>query len=209
MSKHAITLVEVADRAGVVPEEMHLIHGPFTRDGGYASAQALLSDGPRVTCLFAVNDVMAVGAMAAISSLWRRRHARCSANVAGCGTTAGSRANSAGARQQLRVDHVGLVLARSPRRHPPLCVIRCPAPATRAHHQFPEPGSPERRAPATISFTGHNGHPRSVTAGTPPEATLRDRSRPLAGAPHGYKPSIRSEQPEQHRVSRRNGGQGT
>jgi len=59
MSKHAITLVEVADRAGVVPEEMHLIHGPFTRDGGYASAQALLSDGPRVTCLFAVNDVMA------------------------------------------------------------------------------------------------------------------------------------------------------
>ena len=131
MSKHAITLVEVADRAGVVPEEMHLIHGPFTRDGGYASAQALLSDGPRVTCLFAVNDVMAVGAMAAL------------------------------------------------------------------------------RNTATISFTGHNGHPKSVTAGTPPEATLRDRSRPLAGAPHGYKPSIRSEQPEQHRVSRRNGGQGT
>ena len=72
MSKHAITLVEVADRAGVVPEEMHLIHGPFTRDGGYASAQALLSDGPRVTCLFAVNDVMAVGAMAALrNTAWR------------------------------------------------------------------------------------------------------------------------------------------
>jgi len=52
--------------ADVVPEELHLIHGPFTRDGGYESALELLRDGPRVTCLFAVNDVMAVGAMAAL-----------------------------------------------------------------------------------------------------------------------------------------------
>ena len=52
--------------AGAAPEELHLIYGPFTRDGGYASAQELLRDGKRVTCLFAVNDVMAVGAMAAL-----------------------------------------------------------------------------------------------------------------------------------------------
>jgi hypothetical protein len=130
---------------------------------------------------------MAVGAVAAISSLWRRRHARCSANVAGCGTTAGSRANSAGARQQLRVDHVGLVLARSPRRHPPLCVIRCPAPATRAHHQFPEPGSPERRArrPSLSRATtptrdpsppGHLPRPPYVTAPAHWRVPLTDTS---------------------------------
>jgi LacI family transcriptional regulator len=52
--------------AGVAPTEIHELHGPFTRDGGYESALELLRDGPRVTCLFAVNDVMAVGAMAAL-----------------------------------------------------------------------------------------------------------------------------------------------
>jgi len=37
----------------------------FTRDGGYEGMRALLRDGPSVEIVFAVNDVMAVGAMAA------------------------------------------------------------------------------------------------------------------------------------------------
>lgn len=37
----------------------------FTRDGGYEGMRALLRDGPSVEIVFAVNDVMAVGAIAA------------------------------------------------------------------------------------------------------------------------------------------------
>ncbi|TYC06674.1 LacI family transcriptional regulator [Micromonospora sp. WP24] len=44
----------------------HVVSGPFTRDGGYAAMQRLLDRSPDVTCVFAVNDVMAVGAMAAL-----------------------------------------------------------------------------------------------------------------------------------------------
>ncbi|MFF1822197.1 LacI family DNA-binding transcriptional regulator [Kribbella sp. NPDC058245] len=40
--------------------------GDFTRDGGYAAAEELLDRGVDVDCLFAVNDVMAVGAMSAL-----------------------------------------------------------------------------------------------------------------------------------------------
>ncbi|MFG1922739.1 LacI family DNA-binding transcriptional regulator [Cryptosporangium sp. NPDC048952] len=53
-------------RAGVTAaggEVRHVLHGPFTRDGGYHAVGDLPSD---VTCVFAVNDVMAVGAMAAL-----------------------------------------------------------------------------------------------------------------------------------------------
>ncbi|GAA0431262.1 LacI family transcriptional regulator [Acrocarpospora corrugata] len=39
-----------------------IVHGPFDRDGGHAAAASVL---PEVTCVFAVNDVMAVGALAA------------------------------------------------------------------------------------------------------------------------------------------------
>jgi LacI family transcriptional regulator len=46
--------------------ECRVVHGPFTRDGGYAAAQELIELGFDETCLFAVNDVMAVGAMAAL-----------------------------------------------------------------------------------------------------------------------------------------------
>jgi LacI family transcriptional regulator len=38
----------------------------FTRDGGYSGAEAFLASGVEAGCLFAVNDVMAVGAMAAL-----------------------------------------------------------------------------------------------------------------------------------------------
>ena len=43
-----------------------VIHGPFTRDGGYEAMSAVLAaDGaPRPDCVFAVNDVMAMGALA-------------------------------------------------------------------------------------------------------------------------------------------------
>ncbi len=41
------------------------IEGDFTRDGGYAAMTELLSDGVKPEVVFAVNDVMAVGALAA------------------------------------------------------------------------------------------------------------------------------------------------
>ena len=42
-----------------------VIHGPFTRDGGYEAMSALLAaPGPLPDCVFAVTDVMAVGALA-------------------------------------------------------------------------------------------------------------------------------------------------
>jgi len=43
-----------------------VVHGDFTRDGGYETMHALLARGFDATCVFAVNDVMAVGAMAAL-----------------------------------------------------------------------------------------------------------------------------------------------
>jgi LacI family transcriptional regulator len=42
-----------------------VIHGAFTRDGGYEAMSTVLAiGGPRPDCVFAVNDVMAVGALA-------------------------------------------------------------------------------------------------------------------------------------------------
>ena len=41
------------------------VEGDFTRDGGYAAMTELLADGIRPDVVFAVNDVMAVGALAA------------------------------------------------------------------------------------------------------------------------------------------------
>jgi LacI family transcriptional regulator len=43
-----------------------LIEGDFTRDGGYTAASQLLDSGRLPSCIFAVNDVMAMGAMAAL-----------------------------------------------------------------------------------------------------------------------------------------------
>jgi LacI family transcriptional regulator len=53
-------------RAGLPTDRVRVVHGEFTRDGGYAAAERLIADGPAGTCLFACNDVMAVGAMAAL-----------------------------------------------------------------------------------------------------------------------------------------------
>jgi LacI family transcriptional regulator len=51
--------------AGVPTKDVRVVHGAFSRDGGYASAQQLIDGGLDATCVFACNDVMAVGAIAA------------------------------------------------------------------------------------------------------------------------------------------------
>lgn len=51
-------------RKAGVPDAV-VVHGSFTRDGGYEQLTELLDGGEEVECVFAVNDVMAVGAMAA------------------------------------------------------------------------------------------------------------------------------------------------
>lgn len=57
-------------RAGLVAWSVRLdpaqvIHGPFTRDGGYEAMSAVLAAGePLPDCVFAVTDVMALGALA-------------------------------------------------------------------------------------------------------------------------------------------------
>jgi LacI family transcriptional regulator len=50
--------------AGVTAAPL-VAHGEFTRDGGYAAMSELLARRESVDCVFAANDVMAVGAMAA------------------------------------------------------------------------------------------------------------------------------------------------
>ncbi|MEV4683701.1 LacI family DNA-binding transcriptional regulator [Streptomyces kurssanovii] len=69
------SLTTVADRLAGFQEELarggvelppeRIVRGPFTREGGYAAARTLLARGNRPTCVFAVTDVMAVGALAA------------------------------------------------------------------------------------------------------------------------------------------------
>ncbi|MDQ3485399.1 MAG: LacI family transcriptional regulator [Actinomycetota bacterium] len=53
-------------RAGIALSPADVVAGDFTRDGGYAGMTALLDVGLHSACVFAVNDVMAVGAMAAL-----------------------------------------------------------------------------------------------------------------------------------------------
>jgi LacI family transcriptional regulator len=50
--------------AGV--DEPLMISGPLSRAGGHRATRRLLADGPRPQCVFAVTDMMAVGAMAAL-----------------------------------------------------------------------------------------------------------------------------------------------
>ncbi|GAA1898097.1 LacI family DNA-binding transcriptional regulator [Actinomadura bangladeshensis] len=70
---HALTTVSdrlggftdaLADAGVRVPSE-HIVEAAFTRDGGYAAAAELLTRRTRPTCVFAVTDVMAIGALAA------------------------------------------------------------------------------------------------------------------------------------------------
>ncbi|WFE40268.1 LacI family DNA-binding transcriptional regulator [Micromonospora sp. WMMD998] len=69
-------LTTVADRlggfrdelaaAGVPLDRAHVVEGPFTRDGGYQAMTELLTRGLDATCVFALTDVMAIGAYAAL-----------------------------------------------------------------------------------------------------------------------------------------------
>jgi LacI family transcriptional regulator len=52
--------------SGIELAAHNVVSGEFTRDGGYQATVELLARKPDVTCIFAVNDVMAVGAMAAL-----------------------------------------------------------------------------------------------------------------------------------------------
>ncbi|GAA4254496.1 LacI family DNA-binding transcriptional regulator [Dactylosporangium darangshiense] len=58
----------LADR-GLRLEPRHVLHADFTREGGFAAAMHWRNSGVKATCLFAANDVMAVGAMAALRQL--------------------------------------------------------------------------------------------------------------------------------------------
>lgn len=51
--------------AGVPLDDDHVIEAAFTRDGGHAAATELMRRGLRPTCVFAVTDVMAIGALTA------------------------------------------------------------------------------------------------------------------------------------------------
>jgi LacI family transcriptional regulator len=68
-------LTTVADRLAGFREGLagagiglgRVVRGAFTREGGHLAARRLLAaEGPRPTCVFAVTDVMAVGALAAL-----------------------------------------------------------------------------------------------------------------------------------------------
>lgn len=52
--------------AGLTVADDRVIEGDFTRDGGYRAAERLIDRLDGIDCIFAVNDVMAVGAMAAL-----------------------------------------------------------------------------------------------------------------------------------------------
>ena len=53
--------------AGITVDGSRIYHGDFTRDGGHQAASALLEDGiAGIDALFAVNDVMAIGALTAL-----------------------------------------------------------------------------------------------------------------------------------------------
>ncbi|TLP52159.1 LacI family DNA-binding transcriptional regulator [Microbispora triticiradicis] len=60
-------------KAGVALSRDAVVHGEFTRDGGHAAMLELLARGRSVECVFAVNDVMAVGAIAALRTLGLER----------------------------------------------------------------------------------------------------------------------------------------
>jgi LacI family transcriptional regulator len=69
-------LTTVADRLAGFRDELRkegvslaatdVVEGAFTRDGGYAAMTMLLDRGLDATCVFAVSDVMAIGALAAL-----------------------------------------------------------------------------------------------------------------------------------------------
>jgi LacI family transcriptional regulator len=56
---------ELADN-GVDLAEEDIVESAFTRDGGYTAMQTLIARGKLPTCVFAVTDVMAIGALTAL-----------------------------------------------------------------------------------------------------------------------------------------------
>jgi len=76
-------LVTIADRSrgfrkGLTERDgdpvplLHEVEADFTRDGGYAATRRLLEERPGVTAVFAMADVMAIGALAALRDAGRR-----------------------------------------------------------------------------------------------------------------------------------------
>jgi len=58
--------LEGAEGRGIEISPHRLVNGALSRDGGYETMSSVLATGARPECVFAVTDVMAVGAMAAI-----------------------------------------------------------------------------------------------------------------------------------------------
>ena len=73
--------VGLADAGITLPDEHTVIGGDFTRDAGAKGATALLERVPGMTAIFALNDVMAVGAL----SVLRSRHLRVPEDISLCG----------------------------------------------------------------------------------------------------------------------------
>jgi LacI family transcriptional regulator len=59
-------LDEALREAGITRDPRLTVSGNFSRDGGYDAARALLRAGDRFTAIFAANDMMALGALAAL-----------------------------------------------------------------------------------------------------------------------------------------------
>lgn len=58
--------------AGFAPDDVRIVHGPLTMEGGYQSALHLLTAAPEITAICAHNDLVAIGAMKACRELGRR-----------------------------------------------------------------------------------------------------------------------------------------
>lgn len=69
--RHRGCLQSFRDR-GIPFDESHYETARFTFDGGYAAAQALLRRNPDFTALFAMSDVMALGAIRALADAGKR-----------------------------------------------------------------------------------------------------------------------------------------
>jgi LacI family transcriptional regulator len=52
--------------AGVELPRANIVDGDFSRDGGKAATELLLQRAPAITAIFALNDTMAIGALAAL-----------------------------------------------------------------------------------------------------------------------------------------------
>ncbi|WP_382304258.1 LacI family DNA-binding transcriptional regulator [Herbiconiux sp. UC225_62] len=80
-SERVAGFLDGAASAGRAVDPESVLPGPFSRDGGYEMMGRLLDSGRRPDCVFAVTDVMAVGAMAAV----RERGLRPGADIAVAG----------------------------------------------------------------------------------------------------------------------------